>query len=108
MTLERPHSGGISTGRVHSSRLQGAVSVSSPSHSLPPSEGVGELQPRPLVLVILLVLDDEVVKVGISSGQQTSGTDLCGFGSSDIRNPIFRVILGIIYTVRVVSEVLER
>ena len=98
MTLERPHSGGISTGRLHSSRLQGAVSVSSPSHSLPPSEGVGELQPRPLVLVILLVLDDGVVKVGISSGQQTSVTDLC----------VFRVILGINYTVRVVSEVLER
>ena len=29
-------------------------------------------------------------------------------GSSDIRNPVFRVILGVNYTVRVVSEVLER
>ena len=37
-----------------------------------------------------------------------SKPDLCGFRSSDIRNPVFRVILGIDYTVRVVSEVLER
>ena len=29
-------------------------------------------------------------------------------GSLDVRDPVFRVILGINYTVRVVSEVLER